>query len=229
VERVSGLASGFQILRAFARSVPSISSQGPRLQFMNLVRHWANLVFVCGFVCYVIIRHVFEKRAKVKKSISSRSGLLEKLLIATLSLGIFFLPVLYLFTGILAFADYRANNYVQWCGGVVMLLSLWLFWRSHVDLGPNFSMTLEIKEDHELVTNGVYRYVRHPMYASIWLWAAAQAMLLQNWVAGLAALITFAPMYFARIPREEAMMADTFQEEYNEYKSHTGRVFPRFL
>ena len=196
---------------------------------MNLLRYWANLVFVCGFVCYVIIRHVFEKKAKIKKSVSSRFGIQEKLLIGTLSLGIFLLPVLYLFTSVLGFADYRANNYVQWGGVVVMLTSLWLFWRSHVDLGSNFSMTLEIKEDHELVTNGVYRFVRHPMYASIWLWAAAQALMLQNWVAGLAALITFAPMYFLRVRREEAMMSDTFQEKYRDYKSHTGRVFPRLL
>jgi protein-S-isoprenylcysteine O-methyltransferase Ste14 len=42
-----------------------------------------------------------------------------------------------------------------------MTLAVWLFWRSHADLGRNWSPSLELREGHELVTEGVYRYVRH--------------------------------------------------------------------
>ncbi len=50
-----------------------------------------------------------------------------------------------------------------------MVAALWLFWRSHADLGRNWSQAFELRKGHELITHGVYRVVRHPMYAAIWL------------------------------------------------------------
>ena len=73
-----------------------------------------------------------------------------------------------------------------------MLLSLWLFWRSHADLGKNWSVSLEVRQGHQLIKHGVYRSIRHPMYASIWLWCLAQGLLLENWLAGWYALVAFA-------------------------------------
>ena len=110
-----------------------------------------------------------------------------------------------------------------------MRCSLWLFWRSHTDLGRNWSVSLEIREGHGLVTGGVYRRVRHPMYTSSWMGALAQAMMLENWLAGLAVLPAFAAMYFIRLPREEAMMRERFGAEYDDYMKRTGRLVPRFL
>jgi protein-S-isoprenylcysteine O-methyltransferase Ste14 len=116
---------------------------------------------------------------------------------------------------------------IPWFGAVIMVISLWVFWRSHADLGQNWSVSLEIREGHHLVTRGVYRYVRHPMYASIWLWGIAQGMMLQNWLAGWSVVPVFAVMYFLRTPREEQMMCETFGEQYREYMRRTGRLLPR--
>ena len=74
---------------------------------------------------------------------------------------------------------------------------------------------------------GVYRYIRHPIYAVVWLSSIAQALLLQNWIAGLAGLIFFLPVYLVRVPREEQMMLDHFGQEYQTYLEHTGRIFPK--
>ena len=65
------------------------------------------------------------------------------------------------------------------------------------------------------------------MYASEWLWGVAQALLLQNWVAGWAGLSLFTPLYVLRVPGEERMMLDRFGEEYRAYMDRTGRVVPR--
>ncbi len=62
---------------------------------------------------------------------------------------------------------------------------------------------------------------------SEWLWSVAQALLLQNWVAGLAGLALFTPLYVLRVPREERMMLDRFGEEYHAYMNRTGRVVPQ--
>jgi protein-S-isoprenylcysteine O-methyltransferase Ste14 len=88
---------------------------------------------------------------------------------------------------------------------------------------------LEIRQGHVLVTGGVYRFVRHPMYASIWLFAIAQGLLLGNWLAGWSGVVTFAPLYIIRTPREERMMRDFFGDEYGVYMRRTGRLLPRLF
>ncbi len=69
-------------------------------------------------------------------------------------------------------------------------------------------------------------HIRHPTYAAHWLWAIAQALLLQNWIAGLAMLASFLSLYLLRVPREEEMMLEHFGEEYGSYMNRTGRVIP---
>lgn len=105
--------------------------------------------------------------------------------------------------------------------------ALWMFWRSHADLGRNWSPSLQLRADHQLVTAGLYRSIRHPMYASQWLWSAAQPLLLQNWIVGWSGLLLFLPLYLSRVPHEEQMMPKRFGEAYRAYMSRTGRVVPR--
>lgn len=204
------------------------ATYGPIEKNMNLLRHPWNIVFLAGFVAYIGIRHVYMQRTRDIEKVISRVDSLEKVLMAIVVVGSLLVPVFYLFTPVLAFADYRLPTFAPWCGSAIMMAALWLFWRSHADLGVNWSMTLELRKDHQMITQGVYRSIRHPMYASIWLFGVAQALLLPNWVAGLSALVTFSPLYFLRTPREEEMMHEVFGEEYRDYMRQTGRVFPRF-
>ena len=81
---------------------------------------------------------------------------------------------------------------------------------------------------HTRITKGAYRLIRHPMYASIWLWGIAQTLLLQNWIAGWASLVLFLPMYVLRVPREEQLMLEQFGEAYRAYMNQTRRIIPHF-
>jgi protein-S-isoprenylcysteine O-methyltransferase Ste14 len=192
------------------------------------VQIW-NIVFLAGFLVYGGVRGVFKKRTESNQATISRLDGMEKALIALVIPGSLLLPLIYLFTPWLNFADYRLPPWAPWCGVVLMLAALWLFWRSHADLGQNWSVTLEVRNGHELVTNGVYRSIRHPMYASIWLWGLAQGLMLANWLAGWYAFVAFAIMYFVRAPREEEMMCEVFGQRYREYMQRTGRLFPRLM
>lgn len=70
-------------------------------------------------------------------------------------------------------------------GGLVCLaVGLWLFPRSHADLGTNWSITLEVREQHQLVTEGMNRHVRHPMYLALLVYSVGQALVVPNWIAG---------------------------------------------
>src|SRR5947208_4875636 len=150
---------------------------------MHLLEPW-NLVYAIGFVAFYWIRHVFLQRTKHEKKVVNRMDTLEKLLLMGMFPGTLLLPLLYLLTPWLDFANYTLPPLLPWTGTGLMIFSLWLFWRSHTDLGQNWSVTLQVREGHELVTRGVYRSMRHPMYAAIWLWAIAQGLMLQNWLAG---------------------------------------------
>lgn len=155
----------------------------------------------------------------------------ERALLGLLSVGMFFIPAVYALTSWLDGADYRlvpgANGWIGGIGAAILASAVWLFWRSHADLGRNWSPSLQLREEHQLVTVGVYRSIRHPMYASQWLWSVAQPLLLQNWIAGWAGLLLFLPLYVLRVPREEQMMIERFGEAYRAYMSRTGRVVPR--
>lgn len=187
-----------------------------------------NLAFFVGWVVYFSIRHHFIQRTKSAKKEVRQIDAVEKSLLAAMSVAVLLLPLLYLFTPLLSFADYGLLEFLRWTGLPVMLVSLWLFWRSHADLGENWSVSLELREGHQLISQGVYRRVRHPMYASIWLWGLAQAMMLANWLVGWSTLLAFAAMYFIRVPREEQLMCDRFGDDYRLYALRTGRLFPCF-
>ena len=189
----------------------------------------SNIVFLVGFIVYVTIRGVFERRARIKEKMVRRLDAVEKTLLFFVGIGSLLLPVLYLFTPLLAFADYRLPLFAPWLGTALMIAALWLFYRSHADLGKNWSVTLELHKGHQLIRRGIYRSIRHPMYMSILLWGLSQGLLLRNWLAGWSALATFSVLYAVRTPREERMMIEFFGEEYLNYMRQTGRIFPRIV
>jgi protein-S-isoprenylcysteine O-methyltransferase Ste14 len=79
--------------------------------------------------------------------------------------------------------------WIAYLGVAVLCGALALFYRSHRDLGRNWSISLEVRSEHRLVTAGVYRLIRHPMYSSFFLLALAQLLLMPNWFAGTSGLV----------------------------------------
>jgi protein-S-isoprenylcysteine O-methyltransferase Ste14 len=140
--------------------------------------------------------------------------------------GLFVVPLIYALTDEPRFANYPLRPLQVWLGVVTVALYLALFYRTHKDLGRFWSVTLEIREKHTLITQGVYRWLRHPMYAAFWLCGLAQALLLPNWIAGMAGLVGFGILFFFRIENEERMMIETFGDEYRQYMARTNRVIP---
>jgi protein-S-isoprenylcysteine O-methyltransferase Ste14 len=184
-------------------------------------------VYFSGLLVAVAIRAPHELRRRRNRVTDHRVGWLEVVLMGLVVVGMFLLPAAYALTPLLEFADYRLPSWAGLLGVAVFTGALWLFWRSHTDLGRNFSPTLQVRADHALVVRGVYRRVRHPMYAAQWLWGIAQALLVHNWVAGFSGLALSVVLYLLRIPREERMMTEHFGDRYRSYMDQTGRILPR--
>ena len=185
-------------------------------------------IYFVGIIAEIIIRAPLNQKRKQEKMSEQRITSQEKTLLGLLFTGMFLVPIIYAATNWLDFANYRLPAWAGWLGVVILAGAIFVFWRAHADLGLNWSPSLEIREKHELITRGVYSMIRHPMYASQWIWVIAQPLLLQNWIAGFLDLLVFIPFYFLRVKAEEQMMMEKFGDQYRAYMQKVGGVFPKF-
>ena len=189
----------------------------------------AKIIWCMGVIAWFVIRYPHARRSKRTPARRAENRGLEIVLLSISATGLGVIPAVYAGTGLPALADYPLHAWQVVAGGLTFLASLVLFRWTHAALGRNWSVTLEVREKHALVTDGIYRYVRHPMYTAFWLWAIAQALLLPNWVAGFSGIVGFGTLYLFRVPRDEQMMLDAFGSQYADYAKRTGRVFPKLL
>lgn len=185
-------------------------------------------IYFIAIVVETFIRAPLNQKRKQEKMSERRYTNQEKTLLGLLFLGMMVVPIIYAATNWLKFADYTLPAWAGWLGVALIASAIFVFWRAHADLGLNWSPTLEIREKHELITRGIYGQIRHPMYASQWLWVIAQPLLLQNWIAGLINLLVFIPFYILRVRAEEQLMLEQFGEQYRSYMQKVGAVFPKF-
>ena len=184
-------------------------------------------IYFIAIIVEIAIRAPISKKRQQEKMSEQRVTTQERTLLGFLFLSMFLFPVVYTATNWLDFANYTLPTWAAWLGVLLLAGALFVFWRAHADLGLNWSPSLEIREKHELITRGIYGVIRHPMYASQWLWVIAQPLLLQNWIAGFANLLVFIPFYLLRVRAEEKMMLDSFGTQYQEYMLKTGGVLPK--
>lgn len=182
--------------------------------------------FLIGVVAMMIIRAPHGIRSRKIKIAESRKGRFEVALLGLMWIATLILPVTSIATPLLSFADYALYPAAFVLGIICLALGLWLFYRSHADLGVNWSISLELRKDHRLITSGIYRRIRHPMYAAIFLQAIAQALLLPNWLAGPAYMFAFSVTFPLRVRSEETMMLEKFGDEYRAYTARTERLIP---
>lgn len=184
------------------------------------------ILWALMLVTWCAMRYPAMRRARRQKTRLDRRSTLDISLLVFCTVGLVVLPILWRLHAFNGFAD-RGQGIIPLILGLLSGVAfLWLFRRSHKDLGKNWSVTLEVREGHQLVTQGVYAHVRHPMYASFLLWGVTQALLIPNWFAGFAGLAAVLALYAVRQSREEAMMRDTFGAEYDAYSARTKRLIP---
>jgi protein-S-isoprenylcysteine O-methyltransferase Ste14 len=122
------------------------------------------------------------------------------------------------------FSEYRFGEGVQLIGVVLCAAGVaFAIWARRC-LGKNWSGTPAMKEGHELVTSGPYRFVRHPIYTG--MLTAILGSALVGGVIWFAVFIIFCANFFYRVPIEERYMSQLFPNQYPEYKKRTKAVVP---
>jgi protein-S-isoprenylcysteine O-methyltransferase Ste14 len=190
---------------------------------------YSRITFFLCTVAYFAIRSPHIRANKRLSVAESRKGKLEVALLAVSSIGMVGLPIAWCLSPVLHRWDYPLHPALYAAGTLVLLCALVLFYLAHAQLGTNWSVSLEMRKEHRLMTTGVYRRVRHPMYAAIGLYCLGQALLIPSWVAGPSGLVSFALLFALRLGPEEKMMLDRFGAEYEAYRARTYRLVPWIL
>jgi protein-S-isoprenylcysteine O-methyltransferase Ste14 len=185
----------------------------------------AKALVLAGTAVMIAIRAPHGQRNRSVKVAASYKTRLETGLLIFAWVG-FLVPLIWVASPAFSFAEFPLFTGPLVTGAMCLAVGLWLFYRSHADLGTNWSITLELHEQHHLITQGVYRRIRHPMYLALALYSVGQALIIPNWVAGPSNLVAFAILFALRIRAEERMMVEGFGAEYAAYSMRTKRLIP---
>ena len=92
-------------------------------------------------------------------------------------------------------------------------------------LRRSYSSTLIIREDHQLVTHGIYRLTRHPVYLGVLMVSVGVPIWTASWI-GLLIMLGIIPLILRRIRSEEQMLIDEYGDSYRAYKKATRKLIP---
>jgi len=131
------------------------------------------------------------------------------------------------FLGLQQFGHFGAGAFViQVSGFVLIVCGLVLRWVAILTLRRQFTVDVAITEHHRLVTEGVYRYLRHPSYAGSLISFLGLGMVFANYISILVILLPIAGAFLYRIRIEEQVLVGNFGTGYLNYCSSTKRLIP---
>ncbi|MGH9743113.1 MAG: methyltransferase family protein [Candidatus Acidiferrum sp.] len=173
-----------------------------------------------AFLLYWQIRAANTKKTQRLEPAGSRILRALTILFAVVLLSTNWIPVHWLYRPL-----WRAGLWSFWLGAAVtvggLLFAVWA--REH--LGRNWSRSVTIKEDHELITTGPYGVVRHPIYTGILAGFLGVAIAISE-VRGFVVLVLMFVAFWAKLSMEEKWMRSQFGETYDKYVRRTAALVP---
>jgi protein-S-isoprenylcysteine O-methyltransferase Ste14 len=122
--------------------------------------------------------------------------------------------------------EYKTENQtLRVIGLAFYIVFSWLQIWSTKTLGDNFSQDIAIKKDHHLITNGPFKFIRHPQYLSQFLMDLGGAAATLSFILAPLALIQI-PFLFMRASMEDKLIEKHFGENFRAYKKKSGMFFP---
>ena len=120
-----------------------------------------------------------------------------------------------------------ANPLLLWLCVMMTILGLLFAVWARLILGSNWSGTVTIKTDHQLIRRGPYRWIRHPIYTGMLAALLATAMI-QGLLSGMVGFLFVLLALYRKARREESFLSQEFGEGFSEHRQHTGMFLPRF-
>lgn len=122
--------------------------------------------------------------------------------------------------------QYVLNTFLQVSAVLLAFASVWMANAAIRELGRQWSFQARLIEGHKLVTSGVYRIVRHPIYAAMLGMLIATAFIISRWQISIIAVIVFVIGTKIRTVAEEKLLRDAFPNEYEDYARKVPALIP---
>ncbi len=181
---------------------------------------WSFNWLLFGFLAFAAAERLYERRF----SNQAKRGDV-KMLWSYVAFHIMH-TLIYVGTGVECFLLRRAAVYPLVVLGLILFaVSLLLRLMAIRALGRYWSLNLEIRKDHQLVREGIYRYMRHPAYSAIMLEVISIPLVGNAWCVLALSVGVYIPLLLVRWWREEREMVGKFGEAYEQYR----REVPAFL
>jgi protein-S-isoprenylcysteine O-methyltransferase Ste14 len=182
----------------------------------------ATQIVVIGFICLASLQRVLETFARRPKE-SGPKQMMWSFYAFVILHALIFVGALVEFLWV----DRPLIWGLSAVGAVLFGFSLWLRNAAIRALGRFWSLVVEIREKHQFVQDGPYRYVRHPAYAAIVLEVLCVPMVANAWWAMLFAAVTYVPLLVWRLKVEEVALVEKFGEPYRQFQREVGALVPR--
>jgi len=116
----------------------------------------------------------------------------------------------------------------QWLGIIIFILGVTISVYARIVLGDNWRTAREAAKPRQLITAGIYSYIRHPIYLGTWLTGLGFELALGSWLFFIVLLVG-SPFVLFCINEEEKLLLKWFGKEYRDYKSKTKKFIPHLF
>jgi protein-S-isoprenylcysteine O-methyltransferase Ste14 len=184
-----------------------------------------NIITACWSLFFVIwvLAAMFTKRTIYSESVARRLRYIIPIVI-----GCYFVFRGYRLSPPLNLHFIPRTDAVLVAAAILCLCGLGFCLWARAVLGRNWSGTVTLKEDHELIIRGPYRLVRHPIYTGLLAMLVATA-LERGHIAGMIGLILAFASFWIKSNYEEEVMLAQFPDQYVAYRQQVKRIIPFVL
>ena len=178
-----------------------------------------KIIWAGWLLSEILLNRVYKTKKNREKGWDKNSLLIIWITIAiSITLGILVTNNIYV--------PISKTSLINYTGLVLIVLGIAIRLIAIRTLGKFFTVNLNLAEDHLLIKNGLYKYIRHPSYSGSLLSFLGFGLSLNNWPALIVIFIPVLLSFIYRINIEEKLMSGQFGKEYDEYKKLTKRIVP---
>jgi len=178
-----------------------------------------KIVWFCWFLSEVLLNRLYIAKNNREKDLD-KSSLIIIWITITVSITLGILATNYLNAFI------SGTSIINYAGLVLIIFGIVIRLLAIRTLGKFFTVNLYLSDDHRLIKNGLYKFIRHPSYTGSLLSFLGFGLSLNNWVSLIVIFIPVLISFIYRINVEEKLMSGQFGKDYDEYKKHTKRLVP---
>lgn len=194
----------------------------------NTYRWMAMVIFLAGTGISIYFRRRADRNAGEERLSLKSEGIPLMLALRLGGIALWVGVFAYLINpSWMAWSQLPLPTWLRLSGAALGIVTDGLIYWVFSSLGNNVSPTVVTRQQHQLVTAGPYRWVRHPLYTVGFLSYISFAILAATWYVAILAVVALV-LLSLRVPAEEAALIARNGDAYRDYAKRTGRFLPKF-